>query len=221
MTDKKTDPADKIKAVKEKEQLFDDMEKVDISNLKMSDFVSIPRQRSRFVHPFEGYPMAPKIEIGTGKDSVKVSATFIVALDPKSEPEQDRSGHGISIINQATGIEEIKNLGTYHSRFLRVAGMNYDIVFDRVMDVEGSKLHYSIVKSHECRAQLMFWFNHKTETIEVDKRYLFLDGKQSGKLLRLFQLMIRPGQTREKMAAAVSGEIETTDDDLMKLPTEA
>ena len=215
---KKVDPADKIKEKKAEEKSFDDMEKFDISKVKVSDFKRIPRSRARFVHPFEGYPIKKPVVMSVVKDKrtgkeveIKVSPTFIVGLHPTKEPDQDPAGLKLDV-----------PLATYHSRFIRTGpDSNEDVVFDRVMEIEGEKIFYAIVPSHAIRAQICYKTHPKTGAYEVDDRYLLLDLDQSARLMRLYTNIKKPAMRREQMAAEVAGESETSDAKLMSLPTEA
>jgi len=218
MTQGKIDPAEKVKKDADDKHLMDDMKKFDIANLKASDFKMIPKRKARVSHPFDGYPLKPKVMIGkTG-----MSATFIVAIKPTEEPDQDPSGQRMSITDQETKKEKIVNLKTYHSRVITVGpGQNEDVVFDRVMEWEGGeKIHYAVVPNHTTRAQIFFSYDSKSERIVVDPRYLLLDLDQSGPLNRLFQQIINPKLRRDRMAAQVAGEVESTDASLKQLPTE-
>ena len=222
MADKKIDPADKIKAQQEGERQFDEMKKLDISSLKVSDFKKIPKKRARFVHPFEGYPLKAPIDLGNG---TMVSPSIIIALNPTAEPDQDPSGRRMSIVNMKTKKEEIKTLYNPHSRFISADGGlnsgNIDVVFDREMLIEGQPYHYAVVPSHEVRAQVCYFYDSRKERFEVDDRYLLIDVDQAANLMRLFQIMMRPSIRKERMAAMVAGDTDADEKTLMSLPSEA
>ena len=214
----KVDPANKVKKDEEEKRLLDDMKKFDISNLKASDFKMMSKRTAHMSHPFDGYPLKPKVMIG----KIGISTTFIVGLNPTAEPDQDPSGQKISITDQKTGKVKVVTLGTYHNRVITVGpGQNEDVIFDSVMEWEGGeKIHYAIVPNHVARAQLMFYYDSKLETIVVDRRYSLLDHDQDSRLNRLFQQIINPKLRRERFAKQVSGEEESTDASLKQLPTE-
>lgn len=151
---------------------------------------------------------------------LEVSPTFIVGLNPHFQPPQDRAGLRVSITNDKTKKEEIKTLGTYHSRILRTGSdSNEDIVFDRVMEIEGRPLYYAVVKSHNLRAQLVYAWDGKR--FKVDDRYLLLDTGQKSRLLQVANILIRPNVQAEKFADMVAGDSEATDESLNAIPTEA
>jgi len=62
------------------------------------------------------------------------------------------------------------------------------------------------VKSHSVRAQLMFKYNIKTERVEPDNRYLFLDTKQAKRLREVFLMIINPKIKNERLSKSISGE---------------
>jgi hypothetical protein len=98
---------------------------------------------------------------------------------------------------------------------------NEDVVFDRLFELDdGDKILYAVVRGHAVRAQLMYFYNSKLEKVEVDPRYLLLDADQNSRLQKLFHQIINPKLRREKMAAEVAGEIETSEESLKQLPTE-
>jgi len=218
MIEKIIDPADKIKEKRKEDRSLKDMKKLDINNLKLSDFHKIPKKRARFIHPFEGYALAEEIELS---EDLSVSKTFIIALNPHNEPDQDPSGLNMTIKNLKTEINEKKTIKTSHSRLIRTGpSKNEDVVFDRIMKVDGRPISYAIVPQHSVRAQICFYYNSKNERYEVDGRYMMLDIKQDSRLMRLFQLINKPNLKREQMAAEVAGESESTEDSLKSLPTE-
>jgi hypothetical protein len=222
MTDK-TDPAEKVKEEQEKERLLDDMKTIDINNLTLGDFEAIPKRQARMTHPFEGYPLKEKVVIGKKPNGhkIKESATFVVGLSPHAHPSDDVSGLGVTIIDTKTKKERTVNLGTFHSRVIPTGPHhNEDVVFDRVMDLaDGNKIFFALVKNHNTRAQIFFYYDSKNKRIEVDNRYLLLDKGQNSRLQTLYSQIINPKLRRERMAQQVAGEIESTEESLKEIPT--
>jgi hypothetical protein len=217
-------PAAIIDKAKEKAVLTEDIKKLDISNLDISDFRSVKKTQARFIHPFDGYPLHPKMKIGEskGKD-VMISGTFLVGLKPTEEPPQDISGENVTIIDSKTKHERIVTLKTVHSRVIQdwdAGGQNLDIVFDRkVILKHGVEVSFAVVHSHSVRAQLCYFYHVKSKSIRVDPRYTFLDMDQVQRLLRLFRMIVNPRLKRERMAAEVSGEVESSDESLTQIPS--
>jgi len=214
---KKTDPADAIRNRLDEQKSLADMKSFDIGNLDLSDFKAIPKRAARTPQPFEGYPLKPKVKIGTAD----ISATYIVGLKPTEEPPEDPSGRGRSIFTN--GNERIVNLGTYHSRMIRnpVLDQNMDVVFDRELILKGGgRLYVAVVPDHYVRAQVIFFYDTKSERIEIDPRYTLLDVDQSSRLRLLFQQIINPKLRLERQARMVSGEVETNNGAMMTLPAE-
>lgn len=203
------DPADEIKESVEEKSL-DEVQTFDVSGISIADFKAVPRKSARMVHPFEGYALKPKVKIG----KASVSATHIVALNPTAEPTQDPSG-----LNQTVGKKRV-TLRSYHSRMFPVGpSYNEEVVFDRVFETkDGNRLFVAVVPRHENRARLAYTYNWKTERIETDPRYLFLDSDQVNRLRKLFQLLINPKLKKERQSAMVAGEVETSDAELQALP---
>ena len=222
MTDK-IDPAEEVREKQDEERVLSEMKTFDLKDLTTADFKVIPMRQARMIHPFDGYPLKPKIEIGRKKNNQKVtvSATFIVGLAPTAEPAQDVSGMGVTIIEDKTKKEKIVNLKTYHSRVVQTGPhSNDDVVFDRVFNLaDGAIMHYAVVNNHSTRAQLLFRYDSKNKRIEVDKRYSLLDDDQNSRLRQLYTQIINPKLRRERMADQVSGEVEATEESLQQLPT--
>lgn len=251
------DPVAAKKQELNEQKVEQEVVELDLSGLK---FETIPDSRAKMPPPFEGYDYGPKVKIYTrdfhgniikvrnadGKlqDYHEVSTTFIVGVNPASEPAPDPSNlnyqvqqhkmkkvkvrDGMFDIMQPDGESKSVSLGTYHSRVLRCyeppySGDNYDVVFDREIVLDnGAKVKIAVVPQHSLRAQLAFFLNHKTDppAIMVDKRYMFPDLRQISKLRAMFSRLIARNLSQEKLAAMVSGEIEATDEGLAKLPSE-
>jgi hypothetical protein len=192
---------------------------ISIAGLSLDDFKSIPSTAARFVHPFEGYPLGALLDVG----KAKVSSTFIVALHPSNNVFQDPSGKNVVVPvhddkGRKTG-ERTTTIMGYHSRMLpdyEVGGRNTEIVFDRTITFpDGRKLeNCAIVPSHSLRAQIMFKIGDaKKGNTEVDKRYVWADQKQVGRLRRVWNAIIKPSLKAERDAQAISGEsLETLDE---------
>ena len=217
------DPVEQDQQKQEVEETLEQMKVLDIAQLSMDDFKAIPVTAARQPHPFEGYPER-KIKIGTYFDQALrkevdliVSATWLVALNPKESVFQDPSGENVSITDSKTRKEVIKNIPTSHNRIVRDydrsgQGINNDVVFDRTINLSNDQIlsRAAIVSSHSARAQLIFRVNQKTGKIEIDNRYLLADTGQVARLRKLFE-MIHYQQTRsERLAERFYSEPEST-----------
>jgi hypothetical protein len=193
MAGKLVDPIEKVTQKKAEDE---DIKFFDIAKISAADFKPITARQERPSHPFEGYPVKPKVEYWHDapelKDPkpVKVSATYIVALSPT-----------VSLPHPP------------HNRLIRDygAGINVDVVFDKKMKLsDGNEMkNLAIVENPNIRAQLMFKLNPRKEglaQIERDARYLLLDRDQGGRLRRVFQMIHSPRMRRERLSAAISGE---------------
>ena len=220
------DPADQAKAAMEDDLQKEEAKTFDMSQLSLSDFERIPTSRAKTIPIFERYPYPPKLRLGEiGRDKKKpiyaeVCPTFIVALDPRSEPDQDVSGLRLSIVNTKTKKEEIKDIGTYHSRFIRNLESNVDVVFDRDLVMDGKTVHFAIVRDHAVRAQVLFSWDDDRNRAAVDTRYMLLDMNQVSLLRRLYEQLKKPALRRELQAAGISGEIEMDENALTAVATE-
>lgn len=194
---KLVDPVDKDKKAREESEDIEQVKTFDISNLTMADFQAIKATAAETPHPFDGYPY-PK-----GKE-----AAFIVGLNPTKYIPQDPSGRNLSVV--VKGEEKRVTIETTHNRLIQdfdSGGINVDVVFDRKMKlVDGNTLYYALVPSHSVRAQLIFYYDSKTERIKVNPDYLLLDTGQTTRLRRLYEIMINPKLKKEQMAAFISGE---------------
>lgn len=208
-----TDPVDMEQADR-KEKEDNDLEKAfDISNLKISDFKSAQLKDARPRHPFDGYPDR-KIQIGTYLENQNnpkskelptlVNLTHILVF--KEEVKQDKSGERVSL-----GFPEMRNndgkvirpntqktgtVRTAHNRRAKdyeSGGMDTDVVFDRTINLEdGEVTQFAIIPSPSVRAQIVFFYNSKTQRIEHDPRYLLADPKQISRLRRVFEMIVNP-----------------------------
>jgi len=204
---------EKVKKVQEETQL-EGMKTFDLTNFTMDDFKPVPVEAARKPHPFVGYP-SPKVKIGermvNGKpEPILVPRYSIVIMNPKEPDFQDPSGVNQTIRNQRTGQEKTVNISAGHSRYLRDydEGILTTVVFDRKLKLENGSIipRSCIVKSHSVRAQLMFKYNIKTERVEPDNRYLFLDTKQAKRLREVFLMIINPKIKNERLSKSISGE---------------
>jgi hypothetical protein len=220
------DPVSKGTKKNQEEKLETDMKRFDISNLTMKDFKQLEAATARTPGPFEGYPMKPKIKVG----ATEISATLVVALNPKHYVMQDPSGAGQSIVvdkrdgqGKKTGdkVEQIVNLKTYHSRVIvdyEGGKRNIDIVFDRILKLADGEIMCAIVPSHSARAQLLFSLDNKTQKIKVDPRYVILDYDQRKPLRRLFEIIINPHLKIERAADIISGVSDEDPETIGNLP---
>ena len=209
MNKKFIDPADRQTEKKERTILQEQAEAVSIDAIKLEDFRAIPMEKAKITHPFDGYPMED-IQIGNSK----LKKTWIVALHPTIQIQQDRSGVDVTVrqLNKdgkPIG-EKITTIPTTHNRIIRDyddGGINKDVVFDREITLgDGQVLkNVAFVPSHSVRAQLLFkWERNKG--VEVDKRYVILDTKQIGNLRKLFDIINNPRLKAERDARIISGE---------------
>lgn len=83
---------------------------------------------------------------------------------------------------------------------------NYDLVFDRVFEIEDGVYQGCYVPQDALRAQCYFKVNDRTGRIEQDERYLLLDDEQGKPLLRLYQMIINPKIKMEQQADYIMGE---------------
>jgi len=226
-----TDPVDKDQA---DQQGKDDeaLEKAfDISNLKISDFKSAQLKDARPRHPFDGYPERD-IQIGTYLENpnnqkskevpLTVKLTHLIVF--KEEVKQDKSGERVSL-----GFPEMRNndgkvvrpntqktgtIRTAHNRRAKdyeSGGVDTDIVFDRPINLADGKVDQAaIVRSPSVRAQIVFFYNSKTERIEHDPRYLLADPGQIGRLRRVFEMIVNPKiRLEESIKATFDNSVDT------------
>lgn len=174
-----------------------------IADLSIEDFEQIPEATTQAVHPFEGYPMQ---DIDMGKFVTK--NTFIVALDPGTYIEQDKSGERHAITVQKgphRGQTKMVDLETFHSRIVPDShGQNTDYVFDRVLETKSGNLRYTVVADHFARARILFYYDSKANKIRVDKRYRLLDMKQKSRLRDVFQIIINPKIKNDLIAESIT-----------------
>lgn len=214
MTKVKDPVEEKVKA-REAKAVENKLQAFDISKLTLKDFKKIPKSVAKGSHPFDGYPIKKAIKISEYKDlktqqmvPVMVSPTFIVGLNPTYHVPQDRSGQNQSL--EIDGKEHTFTIETTHNRVVQdfeSGGQNIDVEFGRKITLsDGTEMRISVVPSHSARAQLVFKLdkNFKTDT---DDRYLLLDDNQKKPLQRLFGLLNNPTVRRERLSAAVSGEL--------------
>ena len=176
--------------------LAQEMESLDISKLNP---VAIPLTAARPSRPFDGYPVK-KTFIGEGKDKVQVCLTHIVIHNHIAFPvAQDASGPKV----------KNKRVQTYHNRWIRDVDNggvgNVAVHFDRPIKTAQGEFYASIVPDPYVRCQLCFQYNTKTQRIEVDKRYLLVDGDQMNALKRCYEQVINPQLKIEKAADFISG----------------
>lgn len=197
MKTKIIDPVDKDKKEREVSEDIEQLKTFDIANLTMSDFQAVKATAAHTPHPFDGYPY-PK-----GKE-----ATFIVGLNPTKYIPQDPSGRNLSVL--VKGKEKKVTIETTHNRLIQdldAGGVNVDVVFDRKMQLaDGNILYYALVPSHSVRAQLIFYYDPKSERIKVNSDYLLIDTAQAKRLRRLYEIIINPKLKKEQMSAFISGE---------------
>ena len=232
------DPADAGKEKKIKAEIEDKERSLDISSLKFEDFKTVPSTAARTPHPFEGYP-EKKIIVGEYKDiepklpngkknphfgkirDLILNLTHLVGLNPTVDVFQDSSGQGITIGDPKKGNERVVNIASSHNRVVSYQGKAWNAVFDReAIFKDGRKLLYSIIPDPIYRSQIIYFYNAKTERIEVNKNYLLPDPDQKSKLRQVFQLLINPRLRVERLASAISGESEESLDDLKSIPDE-
>lgn len=185
-----------------------------IDELTFDDFQPIPVTASRQPHPFEGYPQR-KIRIGTYKDKgvekdLIVSATHIVALNPKVAVHQDPSGKGQTITSG--GVEKTVDIPTTHNRTVKnERGQNEDIVFDRRITLAGGRTmeRVALCPDHTARAQLFFRVNKRSGKIEIDDRYVLADTGQTSRLRRLFEMFHYQQTQSERLSQRFDAEPES------------
>ena len=215
------DPADEVVREKEERRLEDEGKVFDVTNLSFEDFKPIPPETARSSHPFEGYPLGPKIAIGEGM----ISSTFIVGLNPKVYVHQDPSGKGISIPTKVgkAKVERITDIATFHSRFVRdyeAGDVNKEFVFDRTVKLKDGSVNCSVVDSHTARAQKCFKIEPKSGKVMVDDRYLLLDSKQRNLLRRTFNMIHMPIARIERLSKVITGESDEAMEEMDQTPLE-
>jgi hypothetical protein len=197
---KLTDPVD---GLKEENELAEDMDSLDISKLTP---VAIPISAARVSRPFDGYPIKkiklplkkPTMIDGKKVSEIDVCLTDIVLYNHVAFPiAQDQSGP------RKNG----KRVETYHNRWIRdpQGNDNVSIFFDRPIKTAQGDFYASIVTDPYVRCQLCFSYDAKTKRINVDKRYLLLDGDQKGPLKRCYEQVINPQLKIERAADYISG----------------
>ena len=189
----------------------------DINSLTESDFTPIPVAAARSSHPFDGYPVKPKVKMGNmgTPGGFEVSATFVIALNPKEYVHQDPSGNSVTAVDTKTKQEKIVNYNTFHNRRIRDyerGGISTDVVFDHTVPLSGGRVmeHCAFVPNASVRAQLMFYYDVKMSRIAPDRRYVILDRDQTARLRRFYEMIINPKIKVERLARAISGESEET-----------
>ena len=206
---------DPVDTGKKEEEQQEDESALSIDSLTLDDFQPMPQSASRKPHPFEGYPQR-KIKIGSYREKNKdvdlmVSATHILALNPKEYVFQDPSG-----LNQTVGKpgqEKVVDIRTTHSRTVRdERGQNTVVVFDRPIKLGDGRVleRCAICPDHTARAQICFTVNKKTGNIEVDRRYLLADPGQTSRLRRLFEMFNYQQTQSERLSQRFDAEAEST-----------
>ena len=200
---KYTDPADKGKEHRDEKAIEEKEKTLDISSLKFEDFKAVPHSAARTPHPFEGYPDR-KVKIGeymvkNKKRDLMMYLSWIVGLNPTVHVPQDPSGLRVLVGNPLRKDEKIVDIPTTHSKWVSYAGSSFDAVFDRKIDFgDGRIIMCAIVPDPISRAQIIYFWNRKTERIDVNSRYLLPDQNQKGPLRRVFQMIINPRLRLEK-----------------------
>lgn len=220
------DPADKGKAKREER----DAERriLSIDDIDPGDLKPLPATAARTPHPFEGYP-EKMMKVGTWFDKADqkekdlvLNATHIVMLNPSYVPPQDPSGENVAIdvLNDARKVIRVENrtIESAHNRVTTYRGDSFNAVFDRELTIRGVTYKYAIIPEPAHRAQIMFSWNSKAGRIEVDRRYILLDGDQKGRIRQVFQIIINPKLQVEKIAGAIAGETAESLDDLQTEP---
>lgn len=210
------DPVAEGQQQKEHDEQVEQMKTLSTEALSLDDFRPIPVTAARQPHPFEGYPQK-KIKIGTyqvrgekAERDLIVSATHIVALNPKQYVHQDPSGKGISMV--VDGQEKIVDIPTSHSRVVRdQMGKNTIVVFDREIILEGGRkmARCAICPDHTARAQIVFKVDQGGGKIQVDNRYVLADIDQVGRLRRLFETFHYQQTQSERLAQKFYDEPES------------
>jgi hypothetical protein len=218
---KKQKLVDPVEIAKEEGMLFEPEEtQVSIESLDLDDLKPISDTQSKKNNPFSGYK--DKIRV---VDGVEVNATHIVAYHPRIDIFQDPSGlnqsvtviqrdkNGRPIRDEYTGrpkvIEKKVTYKTYHNRLIRdqVTSENIDVVFDRELILDSGKKieRFAFVPSPWVRAQIVYSYDKRTDTIRKDDKYLLLDIDQASRLRECFELIIKPNRLSEIRAASIMG----------------
>lgn len=204
------DPAEEKAKERQVKVLDDKMKSFDIGRLSMEDFKAIPRGAAKSPHPFDGYPRRPDIQIGEYKNKpVMVNPTHIIGLNPTIYVHQDPAGQGLSQMYK--GKERHVDIPTLHNRMVRdmeSGGTNLDVVFGIKLGLANGEVMATVLPSPSGRAQIMFRLNDQTGKVEVDERYLLLDQAQAKPLQRLFLMIHNQAVATERLAAAISDEVD-------------
>jgi hypothetical protein len=211
---KLVDPVADYQEQQEQDEQAEQVKALSIEALSLDDFQPVPITAARQPHPFEGYPQK-KMKIGTHKVKGKetdliVSATHIVALNPKQYVHQDPSGKGVTIVSG--GKEKIVDLATFHNRIVRDQnGRNIDVSFGIDIMLSNGRMmtRCAYCPDHTARAQIIFKVNRKTGKIEVDDRYVLADLEQVGRLRRLFEMFFFQQTQSERLAQKFDAEPES------------
>lgn len=161
-----------------------------LEGLKLSDLTMVSSKVTKGGNPFDGYPVE-KIKIGMDKGKpVMIPKHSIVFLSADTQVVQDPSGMGRTRTKKDGAIEKV-NFQTFHSRIVVDSKKdNIDVVFDRVVIIEGKPVYYAIIHDHTARSQIIFKIKKgdKKTSWTVDNRYKLLDGRQSSRLSSIFKL---------------------------------
>lgn len=218
------DPADQVEGVKQDSDLDSKEEKVSFKRLTLADFKSIPKRSARVPAAFEGYPakimtIVERQEDVKGNESsveLTVNATHLISMSPTFSVEQDISGEGIPIQNKDKEVLRVATIETTHNRIVSYRGNAVNVVFDRKMEVDMGNgnvqiMRYAVVPNPIHRAMICYFWDAKKEAMDVDPRYMLVDGDQVGRLRRVFMDIQNPKLHLERrMDEVFYGGTDTT-----------
>jgi len=191
-----------------------DAQTEDFMFLKPEEIGSIRDRQSASPHPFDNYRLGRKILVG----ETMVSSTFVVLLNPTSEPTVDKSNLNQTIYaggdnTPKTGKPKVVNFETSHTRVVtdRTGTVNESVVFDREIVIgDGRKFKCAIVKSHAARSQICFAFDGKRNKVVTDKRYSLADVGQAQALYKMFSAVHYQRTNSERAAKEFDVAQEST-----------
>lgn len=226
MVDQKfKDPVESGKVKREAETIESQIQDVD-TGISMDEFKVIPREAVRTSNPFDGYPET-KVVIGQYKDTeskkngkknpnfnktvnLVVMKSWVVALSPFVDVQDDPSGKGVAIGDPKKGNEMVVDIPPAHNRTVSYNMKAFKAVFDRPLVTKGGKeLMICVVPDPIYRALIMFSYDNKAGAIVPNKKYMLWDSPSKGPLLRTYQMIINP---QLKLEARIEEQFYGTSD---------
>jgi hypothetical protein len=217
-------------AVKEADAQAQEKEVRQLFEFRPEDLKPMSQRVARRPMPFDGFPLAPPMEVfavkndGTPISSILVSATYVIVYSMGDFVPQDETGEGTTIerLNmvtasdgtikqQRTGELFTVNIANHHSRVFQdydpgpTKGKNVEIVFDRRIESNGRMFWCAIIPSHSLRSQFFFKFDNKGR-VDVVTDYMTVDARQQSRLRETFYRIHYQQLQSEKLANTIEGK---------------